>query len=146
MTPNLIVIVDPDSAEGLIRATKIAPSWIVETALNRQACVQHWNQNHHADHREIGAVTCFTSSNVSDHLGTLIEILPTLEEHHGVVEGNFLMFPNGFILEVVGLFLTEQVRTSLEKFGFASFSKTDQGFHAIKCGAEEKNSARTSKD
>jgi len=61
-----------------------------------------------------------------------MDIVPTLETHHGEVQGNELVFPNGFVLEVIGLGLADKVTTALREIGFRSFVETPEGFQACK--------------
>lgn len=129
---DLIVVVDPDYAERLERAAEIAPVWIVATETNRYACERQWKSHSHSDHREKGAVTCYKTSNSEDRLSSLLGIVPQLETHHGEVKEDELAFPNGFVLEVIGLALADKVTNALREFGFTHFVETLEGFQACK--------------
>jgi hypothetical protein len=129
---HLIVIVDPNYAEHLEKASQNAPVWIVSTQANRNACARLWKLHPIHDHRNKGAITHYDSTNPEDRVGNLLDILPQLETHHGEVEGNFLVFPTGFVLEVIGLTLVDSVENALLEFGFTSFVETPEGFKARK--------------
>ena len=43
-----------------------------------------------------------------------------------------LVFPGNFILEVIGLPLSEQVQNALRETGFVNFVETSEGFQARK--------------
>jgi hypothetical protein len=130
--PDLIIVVDSDYAERLETSAKAAPVWIVATQANRRACERLWKANPHPDHRERGAITCYETSDPEDRLESLLGIIPDLEIHHGEVQGNELVFPNGFVLEVIGLALTDNVVTALRQLGFTSFVERPEGFQARK--------------
>jgi hypothetical protein len=130
--PDLIVIVDPDYAGQLEKAAESAPVWIVATEINRNTCERLWKSSPHADHREKGAITSYNISNPEDRLGNLTGIIPQLELHHGEWDNDDLAFPRGFVLEAIGLELTDEVADALREFGFISFDATPQGFTAHK--------------
>lgn len=130
--PNLIVVVDPDHGARLETAAQLAPVWVVDTHINKKAVKRVWMSHPHADHREKGAVTSYKSQNPEDRLGTLLNIMPDLETHHGNVEDNELVFPKGFVLGVVGLAISVDVMSALQNLGFTSFVETPEGFEARK--------------
>ena len=115
--PNLIVVLEP-KLDDLERVSRAAPVWIVETDLNRRACERLSKISPRSDHREIGAVTCFQASNANDHLSTLNGILQQLETHHGEVEQDAIIFSRNFVLDIIGLPLTEPAKAVLSNFGF----------------------------
>jgi hypothetical protein len=129
---NLIVVVEPDYADRVERAAQVAPVWVVATQTNRHACERLWRSYPHPDHREKGAVTCYKTVNPEDRLGSLLSIVPQLETHHGEVKDDELAFPNGFVLEVIGLALADNVTNPLRELGFTSFVETPEGFQACK--------------
>jgi hypothetical protein len=65
-------------------------------------------------------------------LANLLDVLPTLEEHHGEVRGDRFIFPEGFVVEVLGLTLANNAIIALQEFGFSSFAETTEGFKASK--------------
>lgn len=65
-----------------------------------------------------------------DRLGSLLDIVPELETHHGEIQADEYCFPSGFILEVVGLGLSDRVMGELRELGFSSFINTTDGFKA----------------
>ena len=129
---SLIVVVDPDYAERVERAAEVAPVWIVATQTNRNACERLWKSHPHLDHREKGAVTCYETPYPEDRLGSLLGIVPQLETHHGEVKEDELVFPNRFVLEVIGLALADNVTNALREIGFTSFVEIPEGFQACK--------------
>lgn len=129
---DLIVILESDYAQSLEAATRRAPVWIVSSQANRAACEQRWQSDPHRDHRDMGAVTCFDSVDPEDRLGNLLEIVPQLATHHGTIENDEGSFPAGFVLEVVGLALEDNVTDALKEIGFTAFLRTEEGFQAVK--------------
>jgi hypothetical protein len=112
-TPSLIVIVDPDYGERLEKAAEVAPVWIVATAANKDVCLRLWKVHPHVDHREIGAITHYDCADPNDRIGNLLEELPTLGLHHGELDGDEIVFPDGFVLEVIGLALSDKIQSAL---------------------------------
>jgi hypothetical protein len=129
---NLIVVVDPDYTVHLEKAAQAAPLWIVSTQANRKACERLWKTHSHSDHRENGAITCYKTLDPQDRMGSLLGVVPALETHHGEVQDNELVFPTGFVLEVIGLALADDVTNALREIGFTSFVQTTEGFQACK--------------
>jgi hypothetical protein len=129
---NLIVVVDPDYGDRVERAAEFAPLWVVDTQTNRDACERLWRSQPHSDHREKGAVTCYKTLNSEDRVGGLLGIVPQLETHHGEAQDNELVFPNGFVLEVIGLAPADNLTNALREFGFTSFVETPEGFRACR--------------
>lgn len=129
---NLIVVVEPDYAGQLEGASRHAPVWVVATQSNRDACERLWSADPHRDHREAGAITCFDVTAMEDRFANLINVIPVLETHYGEVKDNELVFPKGFVLEVIGLPLADGVADALREYGFGSFVGTSDGFQACK--------------
>jgi hypothetical protein len=129
---NVIVIVDPDYGDGVERAARSAPVWVVASQTNRNACGKLWESHPHSDHRDIGATTVFETAHSEDRLGSLLSIAPDLETHHGEVRDDELVFPEGFVLEVIGLALAYNVTNALRELGFTAFVQTPEGFQARK--------------
>jgi hypothetical protein len=127
---NLIVVLEPDYATRLESAAQSAPLWVVATQQNRNACGRIWKNNPHVDHRENGAITSYKTPNPEDRFGSLVGILPDLETHHGEIKEDEFSFPTGFVLEVIGLPLADNVTEALREFGFTSFIQTTEGFQA----------------
>ena len=67
---------------------------------------------------------------IKDRLGSLLNIIPQLETRYGEGKDDQLSFPNGFVLEVIGL--TLNVTNVLRELGFSSFVETPKGFQARK--------------
>jgi len=125
---DLIVVVDPDYADHVDRAAQFAPVWVVATQRNRAACERLWRSDPHPDHRDKGAVTCYNAPNPEDRLESLLDIIPDLETHHGEVKDDELVFPDGFVLEVIGLALVIMWRTRYENLALLLSSKHPRDF------------------
>ena len=124
----VFVVVDPNFGDLLDGIAEDAPVWIVDTPTNRTACDRVWKKHADPDYRKKAIVTRYAVTNTKDRLENLLNIVPELETHHGVVEGNDLRFPRGFLLEVVGLTLSDGVAGALRTVGFKSFTNTTSGF------------------
>jgi len=129
---DLILIVDPNYGDRLVKVAQFAPVWVVATPDNADACQRFRETRHVTDHREQGAVTDYEVDNADDRFANLLDILPSLQEHHGQIRDDRFSFPEDFILEVIGLSPTVSVTNALREFGFASFFETSGGFQARK--------------
>ena len=129
---NLVVIVNPNYGDRIETAVHIAPVWAVATLVNKTACKRIWTEHEPVDHRRRGAVTYYDVTDAEDRLGNLLNVLPTLEEHHGEIRDDHFSFPNGFVLGVLGLTPAETVTSALKEFGFSSFIEIADGFTACK--------------
>lgn len=130
--PDLTVVLDPTYGERLEQVAELAPTWVVDTETNRATFERVWHNTTVSDHRTPGAVTSFKAENAQDRMVSLLEIMDQLEAHHGVVEGNYLHFPQGFVLQIVGLALDDRGETALREYGFEEFKPTREGFEARK--------------
>jgi len=130
---KLIVVVDPDYGDRIERLAAAAPVWIVDTPTNRTPCELLWKSHPHRDHRESGALTLYRTSSAEDRVRSLLGVFPQLETHHGEVIGNEVVFPSGFVVDVIGLVPNERVTKELRMLGFTSVTEIPEGFRAEKC-------------
>jgi hypothetical protein len=112
--------------------SEVAPVWVVETPDNKKACKRLWQGRPNRDHREKGAVTSYKVGDAEDRVANLLNVLPTLEEHHGAISDDQFSFPKGFTLEVIGLTPTDKVTETLREYGFSLFPEIPGGFQACK--------------
>ena len=129
---NVIVIVDPNYGDRIETAAQTAPVWTVSSFVNKAACERIWAAQRILDYRKARGVTFYEINDQEDRLGNLLAVLPTLEEHHGEIRDDQFSFPNGFVLEVVGLTPTETVTSTLKEFGFFALVGSTEGFSAYK--------------
>ena len=99
---------------------------------NKDACKRLWNAHPTGDHRESGAFTCYEAGDTEDRFANLLNVLPTVEEHHGEIRDHQFSFPKGFVLGVIGLTPASSVLNALREFGFSSFVELADGFQAYK--------------
>ncbi len=125
---NVIVVVDPNYGDRLETATQVAPVWVVATIANKAACERMWKAQPTDDHREKSAVTCYDVASPEGRLANLLSVVPTLEEHHGEIRDDRFLFPEGFVLGVLGLAPANAVIIALREFGFSSFVEMADGF------------------
>ena len=128
---NLIVVMDPEYGDRVPTLASSAPVWIVSSPVNRKSCEAWWKSHPHSDHRTVGAITLYEAQ-LESRLQTLLDLIPTLETHHGELAGDYFAFPDAFILEVIGLAADMNVRDALRALGFMSFVETAEGFQAQK--------------
>jgi hypothetical protein len=132
--PSLIVVLDPDYSDRLESVIAHAPVWIVDTPSNKEACQRIWKRQPHSDHREIGAITSFGAGSEDNLSEGLFDVLPQLETHHGVVDGDYLRFAQSFVVEVIGVRATKDIVSRLAELGLDVISETPDGFRAKRRG------------
>jgi hypothetical protein len=129
---DVVVVVDADYGDGLETLLQTAPVWIVDTPSNRLVYERLQTQHPRISHRAKGSITSYTILDDNDKLANLFDILPQLESHYGQGEGNYLLFPKGFVLEVLGLPLSDIIESHLQQYGLSSFTEIPDGFKARK--------------
>jgi hypothetical protein len=132
LNSDLIVVVDPEYGDRLASCVRQAPVWVVASPVNTPACERLRRIHQTIDHREIGAITACSVSDVDCRVENLIGMLSTLELHHGEFRDEVLSFPKGFVLGVIGIPPGDRVTTALQEFGFSTFTPTQSGFRACK--------------
>ena len=132
---KVVVVLDPNYGSRLSTFAGVAPVWVVATAVNKAFCQETWKAQPNRDHRENGALTSFNVENPDDRAANLLNILPTIEEHHGEIRDGSFCLSAGFVLEVVGLPPSRPVTDSLREYGLASATETSEGFQMI-CSRE----------
>jgi len=129
---NVAIVVDPKFGGRLERLTARAPVWIVASEANKAVSDELWKAHPHKDHRETGAITTYPVSDDEDRRTNLLDVIADVEIHHGVGDGDYLVFPRDFALEVIGVHLDSEVKEALRGYGFISFTQTEDGFTAFK--------------
>jgi hypothetical protein len=130
--PDVYVVVNPSEGEHIETLSISASIWAVDTPQNRAVCERIWKQSPVHDHRERGGITLFKIKNSEERLENLLGMVSQIEQHDGMPEGDYLTFPGGFTVEVVGLRLSENARLALTEYGFSDFQETSAGFLAHK--------------
>ena len=132
---DVIVVLDPAFGARLEAITALAPIWIVESDINKETYERLWRNHKHAHHGEKGAITSFGAQSKDDCAKEFLDIMPEVEIHHGRADptGKELVFPEGFVLKVIGVPLTTEIRSALqESYGFTAFAEAPDGFQATK--------------
>ncbi len=87
--------------------------WVIDTPVNREAASRYWAQS--AEPEAGKGITTFKYSESESRIEHCLSILSTIDEHHG----QYTSHPYS-LLEVVGLPLTDEVRSALKKSGFGT--------------------------
>ena len=130
---DVVVVLDPAFGERLEPLVALAPVWIVDSDINKATYERLRFGHEDLDHREKGAITNFEVLDKDNPVKGFLDIMPAVEIHHGHAEGKELVFPNGFVLEVIGVSLSADITKTLrESYGFTSFVEAPDGFEASK--------------
>jgi len=98
--------------------------WISEKSIDRDLVCEIWNNNKYQE--GVGSLTTFTE--VADGLpeSSVADMLPTIDEHHGV----YSQEPPWKTIEVIGARLTREIHEILDGLGVKSVEQTTEGFRA----------------
>ena len=108
------VVVDPCFGERLAALPSEEPVWIVQSPLNTPVAQRLWQEGW-------GALTCFQPGGEASGESDLIQMLGTIDLHHGVSDSS---------LEVIGCLPSERVRAALAEFDLTVISVISEGFFA----------------
>jgi hypothetical protein len=123
-TESVAIVLVQDFGGALGPLARRMPVWVVDSPANRAAVERH-EQGLESE------VTTFQDAPADSAEALFVEILETVELHHGTFSAD----PPCEILEVIGVAATERIRTALADIGFAVVVETPQGFHAVRCSA-----------
>ena len=115
------VIVDPEFGERLTSFAPDSPLWIVQSPVNTPVVQRLWRE-------KVGKITSFVASKNGDAESDLIQILDTVDLHHGEHSSD----PAYTHIEVLGCLPSEPIRTELEALRLQIISSTHEGFLAAK--------------
>jgi len=97
---------------------------LVDTLTNKAAAQRFWSE--HPSETHLTGVTTFTASVVASAEETLLRQIATIELHDGVSETPYTA------LEVVGIPLSDSIKTAMAEYGFDEFHRTTAGFVAVR--------------
>jgi hypothetical protein len=117
--------VDREFGARIRELLEAGPVWVVESPTNRESVQKVWAEFPECSHLE--GVTIFDSV-TSDPVKTLINVMGTIDLHHGVYSAD----PAYTVIRAIGCELNPEIREALAEFGFDLFSPTDAGFEAIR--------------
>ncbi len=124
-TYRVIVVVDRGFGEKLESMPRGIPVWIIDSPLNRSAAERVWARFPEPNH--LKGITIFKSPEDASPERSLIGQLDTIDLHHGVYSSD----PPYNVLEVVGVALTEAIRSALAQMGFTEVQTTESGFCVV---------------
>ena len=122
------LIVAPDYGERLAALSFGEPTWVADTSINGPVISRVRSSSSNSSGKKSANITSFTVAPNQTSEEWLLNILSTLEEHHGQNSQT----PPYSVLRVVGTSLSPRVKTELEIFGFARFENSSDGFIAYK--------------
>jgi hypothetical protein len=123
---KVTLVLDPDYGDKLPSLAAVGHVWIIDTPANRAAASAYWAQ--HPNHQIESGITTFKSSGNESRLENCLNILETIDLHHKQYSSS----PPYSVLEIIGLSLTNEVKSSIEDLGFGTFETTVEGFRATR--------------
>lgn len=126
---SVLVVLDRSFGEKLLSLPAAVPVWVADTPSNRAEVERLWAAQPKDSH--LTGLTLFQFAATASAEAMLIDLLPSLEEHHGPASTRTPYMR----LEVIGAPLTEAVRSALRGFNFNTFDEMAQGFVATRSQA-----------
>jgi hypothetical protein len=123
---SVAVVLDSEFGERLSELVRADPVWILDTPINQAVAMRFWSEHQELDHLE--GVTTFKSVDGLSTEDALINIVDTVDLHHGIHHAN----PPYTVLRIVGTSLTERIKSELSQYGFDEFYETPEGFRAVR--------------
>jgi hypothetical protein len=121
---RVVVVVDRGFGEKLESIPAGVPVWIVDSLVNRAAAEKAWAATPQVSHLE--GITIFTSPEGASPERSLIGQIDTIDLHHGTYSAD----PPYSVLDVIGVTITEGIRSALEQNGFTEIHTRETGFRA----------------
>jgi hypothetical protein len=121
---RVIVVVDRGFGEKLETIPAGVPVWIVDSSVNRAAAEKMWAAAPQVSHLE--GITIFTSPEGASPERSLIGQIDTIDLHHGIYSAD----PPYSVLDVIGVAITEGIKSALEQNGFTEIHPLEAGFRA----------------
>jgi hypothetical protein len=137
-TGELYVILDPEFGERL-KALRERPVWITRSPVNEPVIRSLRSEASQLTH--LNGITSFTFNDHVSPEDRLIEMIDTIDLHHGPYSSKSPYTD----LKVIGARLTSEIRATLNELGFSEFFERDNGFSANR-SAEEAQKLRRDSD
>jgi hypothetical protein len=122
---SVSIVLDRSYGPRLRELLRAGPVWAVDSPANRDCARQLWSEHPANDH--LNGITIFKAEDRSPEQ-MLMDQMGTIDEHHGIYSA---VAPYTAV-RVVGRSLTPEVRQFLGRFGFESFTSTEEGFAAVR--------------
>jgi hypothetical protein len=116
------VVVDPLYGEKLRDLPADEPMWVVDTETNRPV-IERLRKERCASSNLEGITSFKCGPQVSLEI-CFTDELPAVDLHHGEFSHN----PPYSILNVIGVGLSDKIRTALEEYGFTGYEPAVEGF------------------
>lgn len=123
---KVYVVMAQDFGERLAGLSSGVPVWIVDTPINRPVAERMWKE--HPSESHLTSITAFKAQGSSSAEDLFLNEMNTIDLHHGSYSSN----PPYTALEVIGMPLSDRLRTELAEYGFNEFRPKSDGFVAIR--------------
>lgn len=123
---RVIAVVDRNFGERLSSMPVGVPVWVVDTPANQSVAHRLWKERPQTSHLE--GITTFRFDLAESPEANLIEVMPTIDEHHGPLSAD----PPYMQIEVFGTVLTSRIRVAFAEYGFDEFRETRDCFVATR--------------
>jgi len=125
-TYTVVMVVDPAFGERLASLPLGAPVWIVNTPTNKLVAQRLWSERPEVNH--LTGITTFNISEGASREEILLDELDAIDLHHGSYSAD----PPYTRIEVLGAPFSDKIRLALAEYGFQHFSRTTDGFVAMR--------------
>jgi hypothetical protein len=125
---RVAIVTLPDFSAHLRSLAEKFHVWVVDTPDNRRVAQELWAVG--PGDRTHG-VTTFELSEAESIESSVVNLLPTIDEHHGLRAD----WATDIVLEVRGVTLTSEIRSALEALGPFEILQRPVGFTAIRAPA-----------
>lgn len=122
----VFVVLDVEYGSRLQELLEGGPVWIVDTPINRAAAQSVWAESPQRDRLE--GVTVFSATDLASPEYSLINELDMIDLHHGIHSAD----PPHTVIEIIGVPVTDGIKTELSHYGFNEFHPTAAGFRAVR--------------
>ncbi len=123
---KVALVLEPDYGGKLAPLAAISHVWVIDTPANRAAASEYRALN--PRHKPETGITTFKSSESASRLETCLGILSAVDLHHG----EYSSHPPYSELEVIGVPLSDEVKSAIKDLGFRRCEVTADGFRATR--------------
>jgi hypothetical protein len=123
---KVALVLDPNFGQRLEPLAIHSHVWIIDTPANRIIAEKYWQDN--PEHKLGMGITTFQVNDNETMEEACLRILDAIDLHHGEYSSD----PPYSALEVIGLPISEQIKSALEGIGFEAFEHTAEGFRTTR--------------
>ncbi len=117
---RVIIVADRHFRQGLAGFPATEPIWIADTPHNRPIIDAAWKDKKDTNH--LTGVTSYTTGESATQEDDVIELLPTIDEHHGVYSHS----PAYDAVLIYGVSKSERLLEAFQGYGFSFHAESSE--------------------